>query len=107
VTAFAARPETAILVQIDDKKSENWHKTTQKQLVCGEPGPIVTLWQQWGENIPFTSTFTLRNAYFRGRTPARKADSGLAIPEHRTPKPALGPDPGWNPFLGQTDAQKR
>ncbi|MET3579688.1 hypothetical protein ABID19_002719 [Mesorhizobium robiniae] len=36
--------------------------------------PIVTLWQQWAQNIPFTSRFTLRNAYFRGRKPCPEAD---------------------------------
>ncbi|TIV98518.1 MAG: hypothetical protein E5V85_11055 [Mesorhizobium sp.] len=48
------------------KKSQNPPKTTPKRAILRGIGPIVTLWQQWGRNFPFTSKLTLRNACFRG-----------------------------------------
>ncbi|WP_210238634.1 hypothetical protein [Mesorhizobium sp. M1D.F.Ca.ET.184.01.1.1] len=48
------------------EKAAKTFQYAQKQAISGEIGPIVTLWQQWGRNFPFTSKLTLRNAYFRG-----------------------------------------
>jgi hypothetical protein len=52
-------------------QAENQQKKSGKRAGRGQKtafleafGPIVTLWQQWGENFPFTSTFTQRNACF-------------------------------------------
>jgi len=40
------------------KKSEETAQNRAKQPNLGLAGPIVTLWQQWGANFPFTSKLT-------------------------------------------------
>jgi hypothetical protein len=64
VEVFTARPKNGLSGINQRKNPGKPARNGPKTAYFAGVWPIVTLWQQLGENIPFTSKLTLRNACF-------------------------------------------